>query len=209
MPESVSQPGVRSIEANDLDRVADVLGRAFDDDPVMNFLAKPDARRSQRIRKMLDIGLRKITFPYGETYVADGFAGAALWNPPDGRPTGLLNDLKLFGSLIGVVGLTRMPRVLGALNQLEQKHPKEAHYYLLAVGVEPDLQGRGIGTRLLAPTLERCDRDGIPAYLENSKERNLGLYERNGFTVVERFELPRGGPPVWRMWRDPQQPGVQ
>jgi len=195
---------VRKIVTKDHTRVTDLLGRAFDDDPVMNFMAKPDARRSDRIRMIMDLALRKLTFPFGETYVTEGFEGAALWNPPNGRPHGLLNDLSMLPAMVRVAGLSRMPRVLGALQTMDKKHPKEPHYYLLAIGVEPDSQGRGIGTQLMAPILERADQEKMPAYLESSKEKNLPLYQRNGFEVVERIELPYGGPPAWRMWREPR-----
>ncbi len=193
---------IRKIESGDLSRVADLLGRAFDDDPVMNFLAKPDARRSARIRSMMDMGLRKMTFPYGETYVTEGFEGAALWNPPGGRPHGVVSDLKLLPGMVKVAGLARLPRVIGALSLMEKKHPTEPHYYLLGIGVEPSMQGKGFGSQLIAPMVERCDREGVAAYLESSKERNVPLYERHGFKVVEEMELPGGGPRVWRMWRD-------
>jgi len=195
---------VRKIQVADHKRVADVLGRAFDDDPVMNFIAKQDARRSQRIRKVMDIALRNMTFPYGETFVAGGYEGAALWNPPNGRPHGLLSDLRMLPGFISVAGLTRLPKLMATLNVMEKKHPKDPHYYLLALGVDPDHQGQGIGTQLMAPILERCDAEGSPAYLESSKERNVPLYERNGFQVTEQLELPNGGPPVWLMWRDPK-----
>jgi carbamoyl-phosphate synthase large subunit len=49
-----------------------------------------------------------------------------------------------------------------------------------------------------------CDREGIPAYLESSKDRNVPYYERFGFKVTKEIALPRGGPLVWAMWRDPQ-----
>lgn len=197
---------VRKVTPHDLTGVADVMGRAFDDDPVLNFIAKPDARRSERIRMMMDLGLRKMTFPFGETYVADGFEGAALWNPPDGRPHGLLNDLSMMPAMLRVAGVSQLPRVVGALQMMDKKHPKQPHYYLLAIGVEPSLQGRGIGGQLMAPVLERADREQMPAYLESSKEKNLPLYQRNGFEVVERLDLPSGGPPVWLMWREPRSP---
>lgn len=196
---------IRKIEPADFTQVSDLLGRAFDDDPVMNFMAKPDARRSERIRSMMDLALRKMTFPYGETYITEGFEGAALWNPPDGRPHGLLNDLRLVPGFARVAGLSRMPRVIGALTLMEKKHPKEPHYYLLAIGVEPSKQGKGFGSQLLAPMIARCDREGMPAYLESSKERNVPLYERHGFKVVEEMDLPNGGPRVWRMWREPNR----
>ncbi len=93
---------------------------------------------------------------------------------------------------------------MGGLAAIEKKHPHAPHWYLLGLGVDPDLQGKGIGTQLMAPVLERCDREGTPAYLESSKERNVPLYERNGFRVTEEFRVPNGGPPIWMMWRDPK-----
>jgi hypothetical protein len=53
--------------------------------------------------------------------------------------------------------------------------------------------------------LERCDREATGAYREASSERNRALYERHGFELVEAVRLPRGGPPMWTMWREPRR----
>ena len=57
---------------------------------------------------------------------------------------------------------------------------------------------------MLQPVLARCDRDGLPAYLETTKARNVGFYERRGFTVVGEANIPLGGPPMWFMLREPR-----
>jgi hypothetical protein len=49
--------------------------------------------------------------------------------------------------------------------------------------------------------LARCDRERMPAYLESSTERSRALYERHGFQTTEVIRMPRGGPPLWLMWR--------
>ena len=55
----------------------------------------------------------------------------------------------------------------------------------------------------MAPVLERCDREGAPAYLETAKESNLGFYRKSGFEV--NAEMPiKGGPMIWGMWREPR-----
>jgi GNAT superfamily N-acetyltransferase len=68
----------------------------------------------------------------------------------------------------------------------------------------PGEQGNGLGSRLIQPVLEICDRDGIPAYLESSKRSNIAFYARHGFRVTAELKLARRGPTMWPMWREPR-----
>ena len=70
-------------------------------------------------------------------------------------------------------------------------------------GPSPEWQGRGIGSALLAPILQRCDDTGERVYLEASKEKNIPFYARHGFVVTEEMHVPRG-PTMWAMWREPR-----
>jgi len=89
--------------------------------------------------------------------------------------------------------------------QVESKHPKEpAHWYLGYLGTRCDSQGQGLGSAMLREVLEPADAAGVPAYLESSNERNLTLYRRHGFEVVEEIRALGTGPTIWRMWRDPR-----
>ena len=96
-----------------------------------------------------------------------------------------------------------VPRALCAQIKLESNHPAEPHYYLPFIGVAPGWQGRGLGSAVMEPILERCDRERMPAYLDATTDRNRALYERLGFRITEEFSLGKGAPPLWRMWREP------
>jgi ribosomal protein S18 acetylase RimI-like enzyme len=196
--------GIRKMTAADIDAVSGLMGRAFDQDPVINFMVKQDAKRERRMRAFFEVAITRLTLPYGECYVTEAGDGATLWNPPGGRPHGLRADLALLPAMIRAAGPGGVLRAVGAFSKVEKLHPKEPHYYLLGIGVEPSRQGQGVGSSLLAPMVERLDREGIGAYLESSNERNNPLYERFGFVVREEVDLSKSGPRAWTMWRDPR-----
>ena len=102
--------------------------------------------------------------------------------------------------------MLRPPAVAHGLRYLlaiEKAHPKEPHWYLMAVGVVPEAQGQGRGAALLEPVLRRCDDERLPAYLEASTADNARLYERLGFESREEVEmLP--GVSVRPMLREPR-----
>ena len=59
----------------------------------------------------------------------------------------------------------------------------EPHVHLGPLAVDAHLQGRGIGTPLVAEHCRRLDEAGEIGYLETDKEQNVGFYERHGFEV--------------------------
>lgn len=195
---------VRKARQDEAGALSAVLARAFDDDPFANWAVAQDSKREDRILSFMSLAMRRMTLPHGHVYTTDGTDGVAGWTPPGKWKLGMLQQLMLAPQMARSTSWRRLPKVIGGLNVVEKKHPHQPHYYLLVVGVEPALQGRSIGTQLMAPVLALCDRESMPAYLESSKERNVPLYERNGFRVTEELTIPNGGPRLWLMWREPQ-----
>jgi ribosomal protein S18 acetylase RimI-like enzyme len=195
---------VRRATVRDLPDLARALAWAFFDDPHARWIFRDDNRRFERLERGYVVGLEKLWLPHDECYTTAGVVGGVLWMPPGTWKLGVLQQLRLVPSLIGAYGrdLVGTGRLLALLDSL---HPHEPdHWYLPMAGVAPDWQGRGIGSALLRPVLERCDADGLPAYLEATTERNRAMYERNGFEVMDEYRLWGGGPTGWRMWRQPR-----
>jgi hypothetical protein len=87
---------------------------------------------------------------------------------------------------------------------LDALHPREPHWYLATLGVDPDAQGEGIGSALASSFLKWADRDASPAYLETDRPENVPFYERRGFRVEHVVEVL--GAPIWRMLRPAASP---
>jgi ribosomal protein S18 acetylase RimI-like enzyme len=126
-------------------------------------------------------------------------AGAALWLPPGEHPDG---DAVLALVEASVPAHLR-PAAYAVFEQMDAHHPAAPHWYLPMIGVDPGRQGRGYGSALLRHALSRCDRQGLPAYLEATSAGSAALYRRHGFEAVGRIEAG-GIPPIVPMLRRPR-----
>jgi GNAT superfamily N-acetyltransferase len=192
---------VRPVRDGDVDPLAVVLARAFQDDPVTCWVYASERKRPHWSTRFFAWQLRRLMVQDVSWTTEDGAGGAALWALPGRWREDAGDTIKLLRlTLLGV--LPRLPRVLRGLGQVELRHPSERHMYLAVLGVDPDRQGQGVGSQLIRPGLDLCDRERLPAYLETGKEANLAFYGRHGFQVLDRLDLPKG-PPVWFLWREP------
>ncbi|WP_246082824.1 GNAT family N-acetyltransferase [Nonomuraea diastatica] len=85
---------------------------------------------------------------------------------------------------------TWMIAVDGALAGCVALRPAERTYWLEHFYLDPDAQGRGVGSAVLSRLLERCDREDAVVrlnVLQGSPARRL--YERHGFTVETEDEV--------------------
>jgi GNAT superfamily N-acetyltransferase len=199
---TAERTSVRTGTPAEAERMAGVLARAFHDDPVFGWVLRADANRMRIMRRGFELFLERVWLEQEHTYTTKSVAGVAAWELPGQWKLPVARQLRLLPSMLATFG-RHSPRTMRAIATLEASHPSEPQHYLAVIGVDPDWQGRGLGAALLAPVLERCDREGMPAFLEASTARNRALYERHGFTVMHEFRLARSAPPQWRMWRDP------
>jgi ribosomal protein S18 acetylase RimI-like enzyme len=194
---------VRRATPADVPALAQMLSRAFFDDPVASWAWPPDRLRPRALERFQAIRLRQLMV-HEEIWTTDELSCAALWAPPGQWKSTLREDAALGRCFMRPRLLMRMGLVgLGWLG-LDRGHPHEPpHWYLAVLGTDPGAQGQGLGSRVLGAALEQCDRDGVGAFLESSKERNIDFYARHGFRVTEEVKLLRG-PSMWKMWREPR-----
>jgi GNAT superfamily N-acetyltransferase len=193
---------VRKATLDDVPKLALALARAFDEDPPMQWFLPDERRRVELARLMFDVMLRRLHLVRDECWTTEDVVGGALWVPPGRWRLGFFSQMRLLPSMIRVFG-RGLGRAQRGLAVMDSGHPRVRHYYLDSLGVAPEWQGRGLGSALMQPVLARCDREGVPAYLNAGSPRSRNLYLRHGFHVTEEFRLPEGGPPLWRMWREP------
>jgi GNAT superfamily N-acetyltransferase len=190
---------VREATVDESPQVCAALAAAFVSDPVLLFLFPRRWRRDAHMRRLFAVELAYHVFPAGRALTTDDFRGASLELPPSSVTISVpLSGALAFVRTFGV----HLPRAARLQKFFELHHIKEPHYYVRYVGVAPPFQGQGLGPELLRPTLDRCDADGVPAYLEASTERSAAFYARLGFEHLGELRVPNG-PRFWPMRRPP------
>src|SRR5918992_3936914 len=175
---------VKTASASDATRVIDVLVLAFTTDPGARW-TWPDPHQYLMHFPAMAKAFGGKAFEHGSAYHADGYAGASLWLPPNVRP-----DEDAMTALVQRTAAAQIQQDLsGVFEKMNSFHPKEPHWYLPLLGVDPFLQGNGIGSALLRHALVVCDRDNKHAFLESTNRRNVPLYERHGFKVLGEIQV--------------------
>ena len=189
-----------------LNRSAEVMGRAFYNDPLWRYLVPDDSRRANLLPSCFRLFVR-YCIQYGEGYTTASGEGVACWlSPGNTTPTmGRMVRVAIYGAPLGF-GWSAFRRYSSVADYTDAVHKHSApglHWYLWGLGVDPPYQGRGIGSKLMQPVLARADSDGLPCYLETMNERNLPLYQRHGFHIVSEGTVPDTKLYVWAMLREP------
>ena len=190
------------------EQIATTVAQAFEDDPIWQWMLNAD--RTLTLDEALPFarGLVARSSAADEIHGFRDHRAVALWSAPAEQVSEEVTaacEAQAEPFWVAVAeqmgdGLER----LGALGEvMRESHPDEPHWYLGIVGVRPGHQGEGLGTRVLAPMLERCDRLGIATYLLSSNPRNHSLYHRLGYDDLGDITA-LDSPPLRRFLRGPK-----
>lgn len=206
---------VRSTTDADMPELVQVLADAFVDEDQFRWLQPDDGARRGLTRAFFE-GCARHLYPAHRgamVAVADGvIAGCALWAAPGAWKARWWGQLRAAPAMLRAADLKAVrgfgDRGTRLTRALDTAHPTEPHWYLAALGIRPDWQGKGAGSLLVTTGLERCRRQGLPAYLECLDGR-VGYYSRFGFRPIARIGVPAGSPPQTGMWSEasPAVPG--
>lgn len=191
-----------------VDDFVDTLSSAYVEDPVFQFTVGHDANDSGKRLRTLFLAYLQFTLSKSDgqaiVHVSEDGKCVAQWFHNDNWKFSALDQARMLTTLVPCFRW-RTYTFMQIVNAMSAAHPTQPHMYLWVNGTEKSRQGMGLGSKVISVVLERCDREGLPAYLESSNPRNRPFYERHGFSVMHEITgLPEGCPPIVGMWRRPK-----
>ena len=195
-------PDLYRLTSKDYSRACEVLGLAFQEDPIWKAILKDDP---DKFSLVFGVPL-KYSLKYGVVLASSpNLEGIAAWLPSDYIKSSLFR-LLISGALWSAMKLGNkigklIQEVSDIITKDREANMEGTYLYLYVIGVAPDHQGTGIGSRLINSMLAHLPPE-IPIYLETETERNVRLYERLGFKVLKKVMIPILQLPMWEMIHD-------
>jgi ribosomal protein S18 acetylase RimI-like enzyme len=201
------------VQKKDASKVAQVLAKAFHEDPLIELIF-PNQEERRQLTPVLWRFMTKDGIRYGEVYApSDKIEGVAKWLPPGKAHMGVWRTIVSGGLKMGFalakqkderkIPPRRIAKITDEITRIHKDLMKEPHWYLANIGIDPEYQGKGFGSKLIKPMLERSEKEGHPVFLETNFEGNVGLYEHLGFEVLDERKVLDTEIINWAMIRKP------
>lgn len=184
--------GLYRLQKKDLDGCVETLTKAFDNYPMFVHILG-DKYNLENVKKFLRF-LTKYTILYGEAYATSKkLEGIILYIDFKKYKFGLIRSLQS-----GILPVMKIGKEVGqrfmVFDEITMRVHKEvinsSHQYVILLGVNPEVQSKGLGTRLLGQVISLAKRNGQACYLETHGEKNVAFYKKQGFQVASEDEVP-------------------
>jgi GNAT superfamily N-acetyltransferase len=173
---------------------------ALEDDPFYRSICAPydadTARRRPVLAEYFDYSIQEGRELGRCVHLADEARGVAVWllpQPPEIESRAAQQKRTFLQATLSAEGFANYHRIIEFMSAKSAALIDEAAWYLSIVAVDPAVQGKGLGRKLLEPTIAEADRAGVTCYLETFSPRSLPFYQRLGFAPAARFTEPTTG----------------
>ena len=199
---------MQKLEKNQIKQAALMLSRAFKDG-AKDLFPDPEERRVKE--PLISEFHLRLEYSHGEAFITSpNLEGIAVWMRSDKIKNRSLWRIISSGSAwlafrIGFKALRKMQKNYKYTIYKHNTLVPDRHWYIAALAVDPPHQGRGHASRLLKEGLRQVDKDNLPCYLETDGDKNVSIYRRFGFEVIDEFFAPGSDDKTIAMLRKPQK----
>jgi len=194
---------IREIHEGEVDKAVETLVQAFYDDRLVCYMF-PDSKFRKEFISWFYSRWIQLLMKFNTVFVENDIKGVAACVSPKLFPHIPLSyqiRAGLLGALpkLGLKNLWKPIRVYFDSQKRTKSEVKEPSWILDILGVQPEFQGKGIGSALVQHLISLSNRDKVPAYLITHNENNVVFYEKNGFKLLKKENSLPGGPPTYSL----------
>ena len=196
------------VTKRDIKRVIETLVQAFSDDPLTEYFIPEPERRSKFLPRYFNYRVQNGLIDGKIVATSDDIEGVViLTQSEDRKKFSWTRAIRTGGiGLYRIAGSENVKKMLEVESYVFSKRDEcisEPYLYLGSLGVHPEQQGKGLGSKLVRYALELSRSQGILCVLDTQDEGLVQMYSHFGFEVVNSFTVPKTDIPQWVMINRP------
>ncbi len=164
-----------------------ILHSAFEpikEDNLINELVINDDKRSQRIQVLMEF-LVEDCLRSGEVLLSDNNNACILMKYSDANKFDFWK-LKWYVKIaLKCTGLFKAVNILKRQSSLKKEHINERYIHPVIMGAKSEVNGRGMGMRLIKELISHYSDNTLPVIIETTTEANKRIYEHFGFRTFQ------------------------
>lgn len=168
--------------------VIDLLTSSFNNNKSVNYIIKQDDKRDWRLKELMAYSF-EMCYHYGKVLLSDDKKGCALVLLPNKKKTTIRSIFLDVGLILRVIGFRNIKKAISRESKINKLQLKEDVYYLWFIGVDPNEQHKGIGSKLLNELIQEANTQQRTICLETSTLKNIPWYEKFGFSIYNQLDL--------------------
>jgi hypothetical protein len=173
---------------SDKSKIVNILTGAFAGNKSVNYIIKQDKNKRQRIRKLMEYSF-DTCFLFGKVFLSDDKTACALILFPDLKKTTWKSVMLNINLMFSSTGARNIFKTIKREAKIKDIHPEGLIYYLWFIGVDPNEQHKGTGSRLLQEIIQDGLSSNRKICLETSTLKNIPWYQQYGFTVYRQLDF--------------------
>jgi hypothetical protein len=175
-------------QPKDKNLVVSILVSSFDDNKSVNYIIRPDGKRIERIKRLMEYSYDVCNL-FGDIFLTEDKKGCALLILPDKKRTTIKSILLDAKFAFTCLGISNINKAMKREAKIKQIHPNRLLYYLWFMCVDASNQNKGIGSQLLQDVISEGQKQNRIICLETSTLKNLPWYEKFGFSIYHEFDF--------------------
>ena len=195
------------LEKHRINEAAEIFSRAFEDDPLVSWFFPDTSSRKEMSHSYFKFRIM-YGILYGEVYATSPkMEGLAIWIPSKNVK---MTNFKMFRSggirLIKELGFEYVGKLTSVgtfVSKIHHRLINFPHWHLSPMGVKPEYQGKGHGSKLMRSMLRKLDEEKLPCFLETQNKNNVEIYKHYGFNIIDKTTIPDAKLEHWSMLRYP------
>lgn len=184
---------IRPMEAKDFEDVLSVMVKSFRNGALYRYVAPDEKVRTEFLQEVFKARLAS-SLGREEIHVAEEegrIIAAAIWIRPQPAST---DNSKMTGAgaLSGLPTdvVERWTGFTKILLAAQRKSIQPPFWSLAPIAVLPEMQGKGIASKLIRLQLAKIDAEYLPCFLATQDAPNVNIYYRYGFRITSEDRIP-------------------